>query len=169
MGRLTLAFALLFMVSTHVYPCSNKYAGRNATVLMQPSVRPASILILNNKSLRIYAKSLKTTLQQLGYKVKEVNSPEKIANALNSKQAYDIVMADVGQVGALAEQIKAADSNAITMPLISKNSKEGALSTEEYPFAVNLSSKSTIIRKKIEKAMEMREKSAKEDESKDEV
>lgn len=160
MRRIAALLTLSFLVVSTAYPCSNKYAGRSARLLMKPAVRPASILILNNQSLRVYAKSLKSTLQQLGHKVKEVKSPEEITTALQSGKGYDIVMADVEQMGTLAEQIATSASGVVAVPLVSKKSKEGV--STDYPFAVNLSAKSTIIRKKIDEAMEQKEKESKE-------
>lgn len=75
---------------------------------------------------------------------------------------YDIVMANVADMGSLIEQLEASFSDVVPVSLIPKNLTEDVLIPEGYPFTVNLSAKSTMIRKKIEKAMESKEKGAKE-------
>ena len=161
MRRMLSILALLLLVVSAAYPCGGKYNGRNAILNKPPAVRPASILILNNQGLQVYGKRFTSTLKQLGHKVSVKNSKE-FAMALKSKKGYDIVMFDVADMGSLNELLKATASDVVPVPLIPRNSKKAAFSPAEYPISVKLSSKSTMIRKKIEKAMQAKEKEAKE-------
>ena len=163
MLRIPAILALWLLAASAAYPCSSKYAGRSP-VLHAPPARPSSILILNNQSLRVYARSLKSTLKQLGHKVRVVETSEEITRALKSGRKYDIVMGDFADMDALSEQVKTGRSNAIAVPLISHKSKE----SEACPVAIDLSSKSTAIRRMIDNAMALKERQAKERGSKSE-
>ena len=156
MRRMIAILALLSLAVSAAYPCGGKYVGRNAILNMPPAVRPASILILNNQSLRVYSKSLKSTLKQLGHSVQVVKNSDEVVMALKSGK-YDIVMADVAAMGSLVKQFEATSPNVIAVPLLPKNTKKGAISSAEYPFAVKLSARSKAVRKTIEKAMESME------------
>lgn len=166
MRRVFVFLALSLLVASAAYPCSGKYVGRNAVLNAAPAMRPASILILNNQSLKIYAKSLKSTLKQLGHRVKEVRNPEEIVKALNSGKKFDIVMANVADMGALVEQIGANAADVVPVSLIPGDAGEDVVLPAGYPTALNLSAKSTMIRQKLEKAMEEKEEKARENKEK---
>ena len=88
--------------------------GRHRVQRARPALRPASILILSNQSLRVYAKSFNSCLKQLGHKVEviEVANPEDIVNAVSSGN-YDIVMTSVGDMGSLVEQLEAISADVV--------------------------------------------------------
>ena len=155
MRRISAFLVLSLLLATAAYPCSNKYAGRSAKLLLKPAQRPASILILNSQSLHSDAKSLKTTLRQLGHRVKEVNNQKEMTTAIQSGQLYDIVMADVADLEGLVEQLSASAPGVVPVRLISSQAKEGVSNT--HPAAVDLSAKATMIREKIDEVMKKKE------------
>ena len=161
MRRVLLILPTLLLVASAAYPCGGKYSGQNVRGLIRsgPAVRPASILILNNQSLRVYAESLKSTLKQLGHKVREVRSSEEALSALTSGKTYDIVMAEISDIDGLVEQLEATSSETVPLPLISGNSDEDLVQLEAFPFALTLSSKSAKVRMLIDRVLVSREES----------
>ena len=160
MRRIVPILTLLFLVASVAYPCGAKYYRQDLVRPPRP-YRTASILIINSKNLQVHGK-VKSILEQLGHKVKAVKDSDEVATALKSGKKYDIVMADISDMGRLARQVKAASSDIVPVPLTLKNSKAYSLKAKQYQCVVKLSSKSKEINKKINEALKLKEKAQKE-------
>jgi hypothetical protein len=104
MRRTYVSLALSLLIASAAYPCSSKFGGRQSALQARPALRPASILILSNQSLRIHVRSLTSTMEQLGHKVRMFENSAEIVTALNSGERYDIVLASPADLSSLAEQ-----------------------------------------------------------------
>ena len=169
MRRISVLLALSLLVASAAHPCSAKFAGRQTALQARPALRPASILILSNESLRVHVRPLTSTLERLGHKVTEVESPDEILNVLSSGKKYDIVLASVADLGSLAERFDTSSAGVVAVPLIRRVSAEDVTSPEGYPIALDLAAKSTMIREMIERAMEQKEEGAKAKQSREDA
>ena len=153
MSRIPAVVGTLLLAVTAAHPCSEIYAGRTG-VTLGPAVRPASILILKSPSLQMHAALLKSTLRQLGHRVREVDSAEGVATALQTDEGFDLVMADLEEAGALCGQLSTSASTAVLLTLLRQAPDEDTVLPQGCPLALDVSARSSALQSTIRTALE---------------
>lgn len=134
-ARLVLATCAVLLVGwTTAEPCGDKFLVIGHGKRSYRAVHPASILLYMKPGSGIAAAArelkLQTNLKQAGHRFDTVAQPARMDEALKSR-SYDLILADLEDVHAIAEETRTLSRSPAIVPVIYKPSPGTLRSAEE--------------------------------------
>jgi len=146
---------------TAAWPCGDKLLviGRGVRFQHAYAAREANLVIYSaagRNAAALSSNKLQTALKRAVHKMQLVRGSSELDSALKSGQV-DVVLVDFADLAGITQQLRAAPSKPVILPIVDKPSKaELAAVQKQYKFALSAAADNVAYLAAVDEAMKLR-------------